>query len=107
MGRKNVNDTLPPAQRTDDHDRILAAALANYELKQQYLPSVVRLSPKRQESIAMGFQTNFQLPQLGQGEIAVINLRGLTDLPASSLYDGTLRKYMYHSIFDIAGSSAN
>merc|ERR1719453_2033142 len=67
----------------------------------------MKLTPKRQEMLAQGFMTNFQLPQLGQGEIAVINLRGLLDLPKEAMSDGTLRNYLYHSIFDIAGASSN
>lgn len=105
--RNAVNSTLPVAKRSDDHDRALAVCLSDRELKEKYLPSVVRLSPKRQEMLAAGFNTNFQLPQLGQGEIAVINLRGLLALPKDQLQDGTLRNYLYHSIFDIAGTSSN
>merc|ERR1719375_1500474 len=36
-----------------------------------------------------------------------MNLRGLLDLPKEQLRDGTLRNYLYHSIFDIAGASSN
>lgn len=105
--RNAVNATLPPRERSDDHDRCLAKCLLNLELKEKYLPTVNLLSPKRQEMLAAGFKTNFQLPQLGQGEIAVVALRGLLDLPREHLYDGALRNYLYHSIFDIAGSSCN
>lgn len=105
--RNAVNVTLEKAQQSDDHDRALARALADIELKEKYLPSVMKLSPKRQEMLASGFATNFQLPQLGQGEIAVVNLKGLLDLPKEQLYDGTLRNYLYHSIFDIAGTGSN
>jgi len=105
--RNAVNATLPIAKRSDDHDRALARALSDFELKERFLPSVLKLSPKRQEMLAAGFSTNFQLPQLGQGEIAVINLRGLLDLPQERRTDGTLKNYMYHSIFDIAGASSN
>lgn len=105
--RNAVNATLPQAKRSDDHDRALTRALTDLDLKMQFLPSVCQLSPKRQEMIAVGFSTNFQLPQLGQGEIAVTNLQGLLDLPKAALTDGTLRNYLYHSIFDIAGASCN
>jgi len=105
--RNAVNATLPVAKRSDDHDRALARALTDFDLKERFLPSVMKLSPKRQDMLAAGFLTNFQLPQLGQGEIAVINLRGLLDLPAERFQDGSLRNYMYHSIFDIAGASSN
>lgn len=105
--RNAVNATLPLAKRSDDHDRALARALTDIDLKQKFLPSVMKLSPKRQEMLAQGFVTNFQLPQLGQGEIAVINLRGLLDMPKEAFHDGTLRNYLYHSIFDIAGASSN
>merc|ERR1740138_1582329 len=83
--RNAVNATLPSAKRSDDHDRALARALTDIDLKQKFLPSVMRLTPKRQSMIAAGFATNFQLPQLGQGEIAVMNLRGLLDLPKEQL----------------------
>merc|ERR1712023_613016 len=86
--RNAVNASLPVGERSDDHDRALAKALADREMKEKYLPSVVKLSPKRQEMLAAGFMTNFQLPQLGQGEIAVVNLRGILDLPKSHLEDG-------------------
>jgi hypothetical protein len=105
--RNAVNATLPLSKRSDDHDRALARALSNLELKEKFLPSVLQLSPYRQEMIEAGFQTNFQLPQLGQGEIAVINLRGLLELPQEHYTDGTLTYYLYHSIFDIAGASSN
>jgi len=105
--RNAVNATLPVAKRTDDHDRALARALTDMDLKRKFLPSVVKLSRRRQDMLAAGFMTNFQLPQLGQGEIAVINLRGLLDMPKDQLRDGTLSNYMYHSIFDIAGATSN
>eukprot|EP00913_Durusdinium_trenchii_P023278 g21856.t1 len=65
--RKVVNDSLPFDMRSDDHDRALACALSDPELKRKLLPTVAKLSPARQESILAGFGTNFQLPQLGQG----------------------------------------
>jgi hypothetical protein len=105
--RNVVNATLPPAKRSDDHDRALSRALSDVELKEKFLPSVAKLSPNHQRQLATGFATNFQLPQLGQGEIAVMSLRGLLDLPKEALHDGTLRNYLYHSIFDIAGASSN
>jgi hypothetical protein len=105
--RNAVNATLPSAKRSDDHDRALARALTDIDLKQKFLPSVMKLTPKRQQKLAAGFMTNFQLPQLGQGEISVMNLHGLMDMPKESLTDGTLRNYLYHSIFDIAGASSN
>lgn len=105
--RKVVNDTLPQSQRSDDHDRVLAYCLASPELKQKLLPTVHKLSPQRQESIRAGFSTNFQLPQLGQGEIACINFRGLLSLDRKHLEDGTLHYYFYHSIYDIAGASCS
>jgi len=105
--RNAVNATLPIAKRSDDHDRALARALTCQELKTTMLPSVMRLSPKRQEMITAGFLTNFQMPQLGQGEIAVINLRGLLEMPKEHLDNGALKWYLYHSIFDIAGAGAN
>lgn len=105
--RNAVNATLPLAQRSDDHDRALAKALMDIGLKEKLLPSVMRLSSKQQDMIAAGFMTNFQLPQLGQGEIAVINLRGLLEMPKEHLNDGALRNYLYHSIYDIAGASSN
>lgn len=105
--RKVVNDTLPPHQRTHDHDKALSNALKNEELKKQLLPSVMNLSRAQQESISAGFATNFQLPQLGQGEIACINFRGLLELERQHLVNGTLHFYFYHSIFDIAGASCS
>eukprot|EP00933_Yihiella_yeosuensis_P041311 TRINITY_DN35707_c0_g1_i2.p1 TRINITY_DN35707_c0_g1~~TRINITY_DN35707_c0_g1_i2.p1 ORF type:complete len:384 (-),score=68.78 TRINITY_DN35707_c0_g1_i2:67-1119(-) len=105
--RRAVNATLPPSQQSDDHDRALAAALANPTLKRMLLPSVCKLSKQRQESIAAGFATNFQLPQLGQGEIACVNFRGLIELDRKHLINGTLHYYFYHSIFDIAGAGCN
>eukprot|EP00434_Breviolum_minutum_P044026 symbB.v1.2.039277.t1/scaffold6454.1/size17976/2 len=65
------------------------------------------LSRPQQESIQVGFSTNFQLPQLGQGEIACINFRGLLELERQHLLNGSLHFYFYHSIFDIAGASCN
>ena len=105
--RQVVNDSLPLDMRSDDHDRALAFALADAELKKQLLPTVAKLSPSRQESILAGFATNFQLPQLGQGEIACINFKGLLDLDRKHLMNGTLHYYFYHSIFDIAGATCN
>mmetsp|Transcript_79351 Transcript_79351/g.190468 ORF Transcript_79351/g.190468 Transcript_79351/m.190468 type:complete len:492 (-) Transcript_79351:72-1547(-) len=105
--RKAVNETLPPNQRTDDHDKALASALKSDALKRRLLPSVAELSPARQASITAGFSTNFQLPQLGQGEIACINFRGLLELDRKYLLNGSLDYYFYHSIFDIAGASCN
>lgn len=105
--RKVVNDSLPFDMRSDDHDRALASALSDPELKRKLLPTVAKLSPARQESILAGFGTNFQLPQLGQGEIACINFRGLLDLDRKHLMNGTLHYYFYHSIFDIAGAGCN
>mmetsp|Transcript_27029 Transcript_27029/g.75371 ORF Transcript_27029/g.75371 Transcript_27029/m.75371 type:complete len:514 (+) Transcript_27029:84-1625(+) len=105
--RNTVNATLPLPMRSDDHDRVLAAALNDPHLKQTLLPSVHQLSRKRQESLAAGFATGFQLPQLGQGEIACINFRGLLEMPERYLADGTLRTYLYHSIFDVAGATSN
>lgn len=104
--RAEVNATLAEAKRSDDHDRALARALCDPELVERLLPSVNKLSKKRQQAIAAGFSTNFQLPQLGQGEIAVINMRGLLDMPEEHLSNSTLRNYMYHSIFDIAGTTS-
>merc|ERR1719223_357177 len=66
--RSEVNATLPEAKRSDDHDRALARALIDPELVERLLPSVNKLSRRRQQAIAAGFATNFQLPQLGQGE---------------------------------------
>eukprot|EP00928_Gymnodinium_smaydae_P025377 TRINITY_DN20229_c0_g6_i1.p1 TRINITY_DN20229_c0_g6~~TRINITY_DN20229_c0_g6_i1.p1 ORF type:complete len:621 (+),score=110.90 TRINITY_DN20229_c0_g6_i1:25-1863(+) len=103
--RARVNATLSVELRSDDHDRILARALANPELVKSLLPSVAALPARYQQIFASGFNTNFQLPQLGQGEVAVINLRGLLKLPAERLTDGSFLLYLYHSIFDIAGST--
>lgn len=105
--RKVVNDSLPFDMRSDDHDRSLACALGDPELKRKLLPTVAKLTPSRQESILAGFATNFQLPQLGQGEIACINFKGLLDLDRKHLMNGTLHYYFYHSIFDIAGAACN
>jgi len=102
-----VNATLPQGKRSDDHDKALARALGNLELKERFLPTVLKLAPKRQEMIASGFSTNFQLPQLGQGETAVGGLRGLLELPKEQVTNGTLLYYLYHSIFDIAGAGSN
>lgn len=105
--RNRVNATLPKHKRTDDHDRSLAIALRDPDLLQELLPSVRQLGTERVQRLADGFATNFQLPQLGQGEISVCSLRGLLDLPKARIFDGTLRNYLYHSIFDIAGASSN
>jgi hypothetical protein len=35
------------------------------------------------------------------------SLQGLLELPESHLHNGTLRNYLYHSIFDIAGGPCN
>jgi len=71
------------------------------------LPSVNALSGVQQDQIRAGFATNFQLPQLGQGEIACINFQGLLNLEKKYLTDGSLCRYFYHSIFDIAGAGCN
>merc|ERR1719446_1774657 len=105
--RNAVNSTLPVADRSDDHDRCLAYCLASMQLKEKFLPTVLRLKPNRQDMLTAGFKTNFQLPQLGQGEIAVCNLRGLITMPREYQESGALRNYMYHSIFDIAGTGSN
>lgn len=105
--RNRVNATLPKDKRSDDHDRALANALKDPDLMDSLLPSVRRLGVERQQRIAAGFDTNFQLPQLGQGEIAVCSLSGLLSLGKDRVRDGTLRNYLYHSIFDIAGATAN
>jgi len=105
--RHRVNQILSPNKRTDDHDRVLALALLEPELLEELMPSVRRLGPERIQRIADGFATNFQLPQLGQGEIAVLSLRGLIALPKTRVLDGTLTAYLYHSIFDIAGAACN
>merc|ERR1719478_969439 len=60
--RNAVNMTLPPGKRSDDHDRALARALSDIDLKQKFLPSVTKLSRNHQQQIAAGFATNFQLP---------------------------------------------
>merc|ERR1719210_1731168 len=91
--RARVNSTLPKYKKTDDHDRILAAALADIHLTAEMLPSVYKLTQKRQDKILAGFATNFQLPQMGQGEVTVQSLKGLLDLPAAHLFDGTLKNY--------------
>jgi len=104
--RNRVNATLPKNKRTDDHDRALAIALGDPDLLQELLPSVRQLGTERVQRLADGFATNFQLPQLGQGEISVISLRGLLALSKARIHDGTLRNYLYHSIFDIAGASS-
>eukprot|EP00440_Ansanella_granifera_P009365 gb/GFBE01010148.1/.p1 GENE.gb/GFBE01010148.1/~~gb/GFBE01010148.1/.p1 ORF type:complete len:494 (+),score=139.43 gb/GFBE01010148.1/:1-1482(+) len=105
--RKVVNDNLPQHMRSDDHDRALAHALADPDIRRALLPTVSKLAPARQESIKAGFSTNFQLPQLGQGEIACINFRGLLDMDRKFLSNGALHYYFYHSIFDIAGAGCN
>jgi hypothetical protein len=105
--RARVNAKLQPEFRTDDHDRALAQALDEPYLISHLMPSVGDLSRKRRAALADGFATNFQLPQLGQGEVAAVNLRGLLDLPSEQLRDGTLRQYLYHSIFDIAGATCS
>mmetsp|Transcript_10892 Transcript_10892/g.24747 ORF Transcript_10892/g.24747 Transcript_10892/m.24747 type:complete len:512 (+) Transcript_10892:81-1616(+) len=101
--RHAVNQTLPPEMQSDDHDRVLGFALRSADLTAQLLPSVHKLGSERRQAIAAGFSTGFQLPQLGQGEISVMNLRGLLKLPRGRLDDGSLLHYLYHSIFDIAG----
>lgn len=105
--RHKVNSTLPLEDRSDDHDRVLSMALSSPRLVETLLPSVQKLEPWRQKAIAVGFGTNFQLPQLGQGEVASINLRGLLEMPEEYLRNGALRHYLYHSIFDIAGAACN
>lgn len=105
--RNRVNSTLPKARRTDDHDRILAIALQDPQLLEELLPSVKGLGVERQQKIADGFATQFQLPQLGQGETAVDSLRSLLQLDRQRILDGTLQVYLYHSIFDVAGAAAN
>jgi len=103
--RARVNATLPKDQRSDNHDKALSQALKDPDLLEDLLPSVKKLGLERTQKIADGFDTNFQLPQLGQGEIAVCSLRGLLDLNKQRLHDGALVTYLYHSIFDIAGAS--
>ena len=51
---KVVNDSLPFDLRSDDHDRALACALTDPELKRKLLPTVAKLSPARQEAILAG-----------------------------------------------------
>lgn len=105
--RKVVNDTLPKELQSDDHDRALAFALGSPALTQKLLPTIHKLSAARQEQIRAGFATNFQLPQLGQGEIACINFQGLLNMDRKYLSNGGLLHYFYHSIFDIAGAGCN
>jgi len=102
-----VNSTLPIESQTDDHDRILACCLSDVHLTAELLPSVYKLPGDRHAKLLAGFATNFQLPQLGQGEVTVGSLQGLLELPESHLHNGTLRNYLYHSIFDIAGGPCN
>merc|ERR1719183_1449951 len=102
-----VNSTLPVESQTDDHDRNLACCLRDVHLTAELLPSVYKLSGDRHAKLLAGFATNFQLPQLGQGEVTVDSLKGLLELPEDHLHDGTLRNYLYHSIFDIAGGPCN
>lgn len=102
-----VNSTLPKESQTDDHDRILACCLRDVHLTAELLPSVYKLSGDRHSKLLAGFSTNFQLPQLGQGEVTVDSLKGLLELPENHLHDGTLKNYLYHSIFDIAGGPCN
>lgn len=105
--RNRVNATLEKEKRSDDHDRCLYRALLDPTLCEELLPTVKKLGPERQQRLADGFSTNFQLPQLGQGEVAVCNLRGLLNLDRTRIKDGTLYSYLYHSIFDIAGAGSN
>ncbi|CAE7689109.1 ATL1 [Symbiodinium pilosum] len=85
--RKVVNDSLPFDMRSDDHDRCLACALADPELKR----------------ISFGLPATLRK----YGEIACINFKGLLDLDRKHLMNGTLHYYFYHSIFDIAGAACN
>eukprot|EP00928_Gymnodinium_smaydae_P032911 TRINITY_DN23725_c0_g2_i1.p1 TRINITY_DN23725_c0_g2~~TRINITY_DN23725_c0_g2_i1.p1 ORF type:complete len:532 (+),score=78.20 TRINITY_DN23725_c0_g2_i1:73-1668(+) len=102
-----VNSSLSEDLRTDDHDMVLAHALCDPSLTAELLPSVHALSSKHQKVLCMGFRTGFQLPQLGQGEMALSALQGLLDLPRQFIESGSLALYFYHSIFDVAGSTSS
>eukprot|EP00932_Pfiesteria_piscicida_P007146 SRR837773.17134.p2 GENE.SRR837773.17134~~SRR837773.17134.p2 ORF type:complete len:151 (+),score=60.57 SRR837773.17134:63-455(+) len=73
--RRRVNARLPASARSDDHDRALHHALTDPELLHSLLPSVASLGPEKAQRLATGFATNFQLPQLGQGEVPCCSLR--------------------------------
>eukprot|EP00928_Gymnodinium_smaydae_P064653 TRINITY_DN47935_c0_g1_i1.p1 TRINITY_DN47935_c0_g1~~TRINITY_DN47935_c0_g1_i1.p1 ORF type:complete len:550 (-),score=65.49 TRINITY_DN47935_c0_g1_i1:188-1795(-) len=104
--RNHVNCTLPTDLRTDDHDMILAYALKDPLLTAELLPSVHALDQRHKDMLTFGFSTGFQLPQLGQGEMATCSLRGLLGLPRHTIEKGHLALYFYHNIFDVAGASS-
>eukprot|EP00928_Gymnodinium_smaydae_P021821 TRINITY_DN18541_c0_g1_i1.p1 TRINITY_DN18541_c0_g1~~TRINITY_DN18541_c0_g1_i1.p1 ORF type:complete len:587 (-),score=70.79 TRINITY_DN18541_c0_g1_i1:113-1873(-) len=103
--REKVNSTVTEDLRTDDHDIVLAYALRDTKLVAELLPTVSSLSERHKEALAVGFGTTFQLPQLGQGEMATCDLRGLLEIPQKYIDSSVLRLYFYHSIFDVAGAS--
>jgi hypothetical protein len=103
-----VNAALSSAERSDDHDRALASALASPSLCAALLPSVAALPSSAREALAAAAAAGFHLPQAGQGEAPLAQLSGLRNALASeaSLREGNaLEAYLYHSIFDVAGAS--
>lgn len=105
--REQVNSALPPGRQSDDPSTALYNALLEPSLRERLLPSVDALDPRHIEAIIVGWGTGFHLPQLGQGEAPVRSLRDLLSMPQDAILDGSIRMYLYHSIFDIAGSSCS
>lgn len=106
--RDEVNAVLPVDKRTDNHDTILghafdilANSLPGHEGLSRILPNFARLDTGFQQQLAKGFLSDFHLPQLMQGESSVLALDGFF---GAGMSDTGKAMYLYHSIFDAAGS---
>jgi hypothetical protein len=109
-----VNATLNAAHQTKNHDKVLADALntlhghklhsghTSKELVAAKLPTVAHLPASSLQEIKTAFASDFHLPQMGQGEIAPIGLEGLFNI-RKLIKREAMARYLYHSIFDIAG----
>ena len=107
---RQVNDALPPAERSDDHDRALASALHDDALCAKLLPSVAALPAAARSALRSAAACGFNLPQAAQGEAPLAQLAALSAAVAAepALREGTaLEAFLQHCVFDIAGAACN
>ena len=105
-----MNAALPPAQRSDDHDRALASALRDDVLCAKLLPSVAALPAGARNALRAAAACGFNLPQAAQGEAPLAQLAALSAAVAAepALREGTaLEAFLQHCVFDIAGAACS
>jgi hypothetical protein len=111
--RDLVNSQLEESEQSDNHDTVLGHALRilldpeakGFAELSEAMPTMREfIAPEWKKQLTCAFESDFHLPQVMQGEASVLAFDGLFDAKRNGLTRPGCALYLYHSLFDVAGT---